>query len=48
MGLLKRLTRTRAAQEALGFAVARYLGLVRRTNRFVMEPADAYDGGSAR
>jgi lysophospholipid acyltransferase (LPLAT)-like uncharacterized protein len=42
MGLLKRLTRTRAAREAIGFAVARYLGLVRRTNRFVMEPADAY------
>ena len=43
MGLLKRITRSRAVQEALGFAVARYLGLVRRTNRFVMEPADAYE-----
>jgi lysophospholipid acyltransferase (LPLAT)-like uncharacterized protein len=43
MSLLKRLTRTRAVQEALGFLVARYLGLVRRTNRFVMEPPDAYD-----
>lgn len=42
MGLLKRLTRTRAAREAIGFTVARYLALVRRTNRFVMEPADAY------
>ena len=43
MGLLKRLSRTRAVQKAIGVAVARYLGLVRRTNRFVMEPADAYD-----
>jgi lysophospholipid acyltransferase (LPLAT)-like uncharacterized protein len=43
MGLLKRITRSRAVQEVLGFAVARYLGLVRRTNRFVMEPTDAYD-----
>ncbi len=43
MGLLKQITRSRAAHEALGFVVARYLGLVRRTNRFVMEPADAYD-----
>src|SRR4051794_9356541 len=43
MGLLKRITRSRAVQEVLGFAVARYLGLVRRTNRFVMEPADAYE-----
>ena len=43
MSLLKRLSRTRAVQEAVGFLVARYLGLVRRTNRFVMEPADAYD-----
>jgi lysophospholipid acyltransferase (LPLAT)-like uncharacterized protein len=43
MSLLKRISRSRPVQEALGFAVARYLGLVRRTNRFVMEPADAYD-----
>lgn len=43
MGLAKRITRSRAVQEAIGFLVARYLGLVRRTNRFVMEPADAYD-----
>ena len=43
MGFLKHITRSRAAQEALGYVVARYLGLVRRTNRFVMEPADAYD-----
>ena len=43
MSLLKRMARTRAVQETVGFLVARYLGLVRRTNRFVMEPADAYD-----
>jgi lysophospholipid acyltransferase (LPLAT)-like uncharacterized protein len=43
MSLLKRITRSRAVQETLGFAIARYLGLVRRTNRFVMEPPDAYD-----
>jgi lysophospholipid acyltransferase (LPLAT)-like uncharacterized protein len=43
MNLLKRITRSRAVQEILGFAVARYLGFVRRTNQFVMEPADAYD-----
>jgi lysophospholipid acyltransferase (LPLAT)-like uncharacterized protein len=33
----------RPVQEALGFLFARYLGLVRRTSRFVMEPPDAYD-----
>ncbi|MBZ6076082.1 lysophospholipid acyltransferase family protein [Microvirga puerhi] len=43
MSLVKRITRSRAVQEALGFLVASYLGLVQRTNRFVMEPADAYD-----
>ena len=43
MSLLKRIIRSRAVQESLGFLVAGYLGLVRRTNRFVMEPADAYD-----
>jgi lysophospholipid acyltransferase (LPLAT)-like uncharacterized protein len=43
MGLVKRLIRSRAVQEALGFLVAGYLKLVQRTNRFVMEPADAYD-----
>jgi lysophospholipid acyltransferase (LPLAT)-like uncharacterized protein len=43
MGLVKRISRSHAVREALGFLVARYLGLVRRTNRFVMEPADAYD-----
>jgi len=43
MSLLKRIVRSRLVQESLGFLVACYLGLVRRTNRFVMEPADAYD-----
>jgi lysophospholipid acyltransferase (LPLAT)-like uncharacterized protein len=43
MGLVKRLTRTRAAREVIGFTIARYLSVVRRTNRFVMEPANAYD-----
>jgi len=43
MGVLKRITRSRPVQELLGLIVARYLGFVRRTNRFVMEPADAYD-----
>jgi lysophospholipid acyltransferase (LPLAT)-like uncharacterized protein len=43
MGLVKRITRSRAVQEAMGFLVAGYLKLVQRTNRFVMEPADAYD-----
>ncbi|MEE1610421.1 lysophospholipid acyltransferase family protein [Microvirga sp. CF3016] len=43
MGLAKRIIRSRAVQETLGFLVAGYLKFVQRTNRFVMEPADAYD-----
>ncbi|HEX2553980.1 MAG TPA: lysophospholipid acyltransferase family protein [Microvirga sp.] len=43
MSVLKRLLRSRAAQEALGALAAGYLGLVRRTNRFVVDPPDAYD-----
>jgi lysophospholipid acyltransferase (LPLAT)-like uncharacterized protein len=43
MEVFKRLSRTRAAQEAFGFTLARYLGFVQRTNRWVMEPANAYD-----
>ncbi|WP_404290116.1 lysophospholipid acyltransferase family protein [Microvirga sp. RSM25] len=43
MGFMKRITRSRAVQEILGFLVAGYLKFVQRTNRFVMEPADAYD-----
>src|SRR3954470_18368210 len=43
MQWLKRLSRTRAVREMLGFGSARYLGLVRRTNRWVMEPENAYE-----
>src|SRR3954464_12447813 len=43
MEWLKRLSRTRAVREIVGFGSARYLGLVRRTNRWVMEPENAYD-----
>lgn len=37
------ILKTRTAQEALGWALAGYLKLVRRTNRLVVEPADIYD-----
>jgi lysophospholipid acyltransferase (LPLAT)-like uncharacterized protein len=40
---MKRITRSRIVQETLGFLVARYLTFVQRTNRFVMEPPDAYE-----
>lgn len=43
MGALKRITRTAAVREGVGLLAARYLGLVRRTNRFVLDPPDAYD-----
>jgi lysophospholipid acyltransferase (LPLAT)-like uncharacterized protein len=43
MSMLKRFSRSRPVQEALGFLFARYLGLVHRTNRFTLEPPDAYD-----
>jgi lysophospholipid acyltransferase (LPLAT)-like uncharacterized protein len=43
MGIVKRIGKSPVVREAIGFLVARYLGVVRRTNRFVMEPADAYD-----
>lgn len=43
MSLAKSIVRSRAVQEALGFLMARYLDVVQRTNRFVQEPADAYD-----
>jgi lysophospholipid acyltransferase (LPLAT)-like uncharacterized protein len=43
MSLVRRMTRARPVQEVLGGLVAGYLELVRRTNRFVMEPADAYE-----
>ena len=42
MGLVKRLGRTRAAQESLGYLFARYLDLVQATNRFMHEPSDIY------
>ena len=38
--MFKRFGRSRFVQEALGFLLASYLRLVRRTNRFVREPAD--------
>jgi lysophospholipid acyltransferase (LPLAT)-like uncharacterized protein len=43
MSLAKSIVRSRAVQEALGFLMAHYLDVVQRTNRFVQEPADAYD-----
>ncbi|APF36856.1 Uncharacterized conserved protein, lysophospholipid acyltransferase (LPLAT) superfamily [Chelatococcus sambhunathii] len=43
MALLKRISRSRPVQAALGRLLAGYLRLVERTNRFVMEPADIYD-----
>lgn len=38
--MLKRIGRSRPVQEAVGALAAAYLGLVRRTNRFVVEPPD--------
>jgi lysophospholipid acyltransferase (LPLAT)-like uncharacterized protein len=43
MEWLKRLSRTRAARETLGFGIARYLRFVQQTNSWLMEPVDAYD-----
>ena len=42
MGLLKRISRSPAVQETLGFLVARYLQFVRVTNRFTIEPTEPY------
>lgn len=42
MGVWKRIGRTQTVQESLGFLFARYLGLVRRTNRWVHEPGTLY------
>ncbi len=42
MAVLKRLSRARPVQQGLGLALARYLDLVRRTNRFAYEPPDIY------
>jgi len=41
--MLKKLGRMRLAQEALAFVFVLYFGLVRRTNRFSIEPADFPD-----
>lgn len=43
MGFVKRIGRSKAVREVLGYLFARYLGLVRRTNRFRLDPPDAYD-----
>lgn len=43
MGWLKELGRRPGVQRAAGIALARYLRLVRRTNRFVVEPPDAQE-----
>ena len=43
MSFAKRISRSRPVQETLGFLFARYLGLVQRTNRFVIEPPDPYE-----
>ena len=42
MSLVKRIGRAPAVQQALGRLAGGYLRLVRRTNRFTLEPADAY------
>jgi lysophospholipid acyltransferase (LPLAT)-like uncharacterized protein len=44
--MLKRLGRMKFVQETLGLLLAAYIGLVRRTNRFTLEPADL-DGAIA-
>ncbi|MFC0283895.1 lysophospholipid acyltransferase family protein [Camelimonas abortus] len=43
MGFIKRIGRSRAVQETLGFLLARYLRLVQATTRFQMDPPDIYD-----
>ena len=47
--MLKQIGRSRFVQEALGAALAGYLRLVRRTNRFILEPVDvdAHVAGNA-
>jgi lysophospholipid acyltransferase (LPLAT)-like uncharacterized protein len=44
--MLKRLGRMKFVQVTLGLLLAAYIGLVRRTNRFTLEPADL-DGAIA-
>jgi lysophospholipid acyltransferase (LPLAT)-like uncharacterized protein len=41
--MLKRIGRTRLVQATLGFAMASYLRLLRRTTSFVLDPPDLYD-----
>lgn len=43
MAWLKTASRNPAVQGGIGWSAARYLDLVRRTNRFVIEPADIYE-----
>jgi lysophospholipid acyltransferase (LPLAT)-like uncharacterized protein len=43
LGALKDVGRSRAVQWLIGWLAARYLGIVHRTNRFTVEPANAYD-----
>jgi lysophospholipid acyltransferase (LPLAT)-like uncharacterized protein len=43
MSLLKRLTASPWFQKAVGVAAAEYLRLVWKTNRFVVDPPDAYE-----
>lgn len=43
MSVLKRITRAKTFRESAGLLAAGYLGLVRRTNRLVLDPPDAYD-----
>ena len=41
--MLKRIGRSRPVLAALGFGLASYLRLVRRTTRFMLDPPDLYD-----
>lgn len=41
--MLKRIGRSKPVQETIGFLLATYLKLVRRTNRFIVEPADLHE-----
>jgi lysophospholipid acyltransferase (LPLAT)-like uncharacterized protein len=43
MQLLRRIGRQRWAKVAIGVAAAEYLRFVGKTNRFIFEPADAYE-----
>jgi len=43
VSLIKRIGKSGAAQETLGFLLASYLKLVKATNRFAIEPHDLYE-----